>query len=133
MHAVGPALGIELDILGGCTRPPPLVPRRLLTAGHAVSQAWAVGAWTTLLSRDGGLVSIPRDLVVLAVFATVLLTLASLGAAAPAHGRWGALRLSRLPWPQWILRGRTVLPTPAGRPMTSAVRPLAAGPRRRFA
>ncbi|MFI6494413.1 hypothetical protein [Streptomyces sp. NPDC050564] len=53
-------------------------PRPAAHRGARGAQAWAVGGWTTLLSRDGGLVAILRDRVVLAVFATVLLTLASL-------------------------------------------------------
>jgi len=78
VHAIGPALGIGLGMLGGCMWPLALVPDWLRTAGHAVPHAWAVDAWTTLLSRNGDLSSILRDLVVLAAFATALLTLASL-------------------------------------------------------
>ncbi|WP_329282204.1 ABC transporter permease [Streptomyces sp. NBC_01451] len=78
VHAVGPALGIGLGMLGGCMWPLALVPDWLRTAGHAVPQAWAVDAWTTLLSREGDLPAILRDLAVLAAFATALLTLASL-------------------------------------------------------
>ncbi|WP_367325300.1 ABC transporter permease [Streptomyces sp. HUAS ZL42] len=78
VHAVGPALGIGLGMLGGCMWPLALVPGWLRAAGHAVPQAWAVDAWTTLLSRDGDLTAILRDLAVLAGFATVLLTGASL-------------------------------------------------------
>lgn len=78
VHAVGPALGIGLGMLGGCMWPLALVPDWLRTAGHAVPQAWAVDAWTTLLSRDGDLSAILRDLGVLAAFAAALLTLASL-------------------------------------------------------
>jgi ABC-2 type transport system permease protein len=78
VHAVGPALGIGLGMLGGCMWPLALVPDWLRTAGHAVPQAWAVDAWTTLLSREGDLPAILRDLAVLAAFATALITLASL-------------------------------------------------------
>lgn len=82
VHAVGPALGIGLGIglgmLGGCMWPPALVPGWLRATGHAVPHAWAVDAWTTLLSRDGDLWSVVKDLAVLAAFAAALLTCASL-------------------------------------------------------
>ncbi|MCI3278231.1 ABC transporter permease [Streptomyces cylindrosporus] len=78
VHAIGPALGIGLGMLGGCMWPLALVPGWLRTAGHAVPQAWAVDAWTTLLSRDGDLSSVARELTVLTAFAVALLTCASL-------------------------------------------------------
>lgn len=78
VHAAGPALGIGLGMLGGCMWPLALVPDWLRQAGHAVPHAWAVDAWTTLLSRDGDLTAILRDLVVLTVFATALIPCASL-------------------------------------------------------
>ncbi|MFC8348441.1 ABC transporter permease [Streptomyces sp. NPDC057280] len=78
VHAIGPAVGIGMGMLGGCMWPLALVPDWLRTAGHAVPQAWAVDAWTTLLSRDGNLPAILGDLTVLAGFAVALVTLASL-------------------------------------------------------
>ncbi|MFI1169599.1 ABC transporter permease [Streptomyces sp. NPDC020801] len=78
VHAVGPALGIGLGMLGGCMWPLALVPDWLRTAGHAVPHAWAVDAWTTLLSRNGDLTAILKDLVVLALFATALIGAAAL-------------------------------------------------------
>ncbi|MDN3027812.1 ABC transporter permease [Streptomyces sp. S.PB5] len=78
VNAVGPALGIGLGMLGGCMWPLALVPDWLRTAGHLVPQAWAVDAWTTLLSRGGDLAAILPDLAVLAAFATVLIVCASL-------------------------------------------------------
>ncbi|MEV7414545.1 ABC transporter permease [Streptomyces sp. NPDC089919] len=77
--AVGPALGIGLGMLGGCMWPLAIVPGWLRAAGHAVPQAWAVDAWTELLSRDGGVADIAGRLAVLAGFAAVLLALAALG------------------------------------------------------
>jgi ABC-2 type transport system permease protein len=65
-------------MLGGCMWPLALVPDWLRTAGHAVPHAWAVDAWTTLLSRGGDLPAILRDLAVLTAFAAGLVTLASL-------------------------------------------------------
>ncbi|MGW3115744.1 ABC transporter permease [Streptomyces sp. NPDC001107] len=78
VHAIGPALGIGMGMLGGCMWPLALVPGWLRAAGHSVPQAWAVDAWTTLLSRNGDLSAIMRDLAVLAGFAVVLLSCASL-------------------------------------------------------
>ncbi|MDW8804247.1 ABC transporter permease [Streptomyces scabiei] len=78
VHAVGPALGTGMGMLGGCMWPLTGVPDWLETAGHAVPQAWAIDAWTTLLSRGGDLSAILRELTVLAAFATALVTLASL-------------------------------------------------------
>ncbi|MEU5321079.1 ABC transporter permease [Streptomyces sp. NPDC021056] len=78
MNAVGPALGIGLGMLGGCVWPLALVPDWLRGAGHTVPHAWAVDAWTTLLSRNGDLASILRELAMLAGFALVLLALASI-------------------------------------------------------
>ncbi|MES5824810.1 ABC transporter permease [Streptomyces sp. RG80] len=78
VHAIGPALGIGLGMLGGCMWPLALVPDWLRAAGHAVPHAWAVDAWTTLLSRGGDLSAILGDLAVLAAFAVALVTLASL-------------------------------------------------------
>ncbi|MFE9773721.1 ABC transporter permease [Streptomyces sp. NPDC005931] len=78
VHAVGPALGIGLGMLGGCTWPLALVPGWLRAVGGAVPHSYAVDAWTTLMSRDGNLGSVTGDLLVLAGFATALLVLASL-------------------------------------------------------
>lgn len=78
VHAVGPTLGIGMGMLGGCMWPLALVPDWLSAAGHAVPQAWAVDAWTALLSQDGGLSAIAPELAVLAGFAAVLLAGAGL-------------------------------------------------------
>jgi len=45
--------------------------------GHITPQAWAVDAWTDLLSRGGNLSSIAPKLGVLAAFAAGLLLLSS--------------------------------------------------------
>jgi ABC-2 type transport system permease protein len=75
--AVGPALGILLGMLGGCMWPLAIVPTWLRTLGHATPQAWAVDAWTELLSRHGDLLSITRQLAILGGVAVALLTLAT--------------------------------------------------------
>ena len=77
--AIGPAVGIGLGMLGGCMWPLALVPGWLRTAGHAVPHAWAVDSWTVLLSQNGGVTDILRNLIILSAFAAALLTLASFG------------------------------------------------------
>ncbi|WP_037603535.1 ABC transporter permease [Streptacidiphilus rugosus] len=75
--AIGPAVGITLGMLGGCMWPLAIVPAWLRTVGHATPQSWAVDAWTELLSRHGDLLSIARQLAVLAAVAVGLLALAT--------------------------------------------------------
>jgi ABC-2 type transport system permease protein len=75
--AIGPALGIGLGMLGGCMWPLAIVAPVMRTIGHVAPQAWAVDAWTHLLSEGGGLGSIGVQLGVLAAFAVTLLSLAS--------------------------------------------------------
>lgn len=75
--AIGPAVGIALGMLGGCMWPLAIVAPVMRTVGHAAPQAWAVDAWTALLSRGAGLTGIAPQLAVLAGFAAVLLTLAA--------------------------------------------------------
>jgi ABC-2 type transport system permease protein len=75
--AIGPALGIGLGMLGGCMWPLAIVSPTMRTIGHLAPQAWAVDAWTTLISRGGNLSSIAPQLGVLATFAVVLVGVAS--------------------------------------------------------
>lgn len=75
--AIGPSVGIAFGMLGGCMWPLEIVPSAMRTAGHFVPHAWAVDAWTTLLSRDGGVGDILSSLLVLLGFATVLLVTAT--------------------------------------------------------
>jgi ABC-2 type transport system permease protein len=63
-------------MLGGCMWPLAIVTPVMRSIGHAAPQAWAVDAWTTLLSRDGGLGDIAVQLGILLGFAAVLLGLA---------------------------------------------------------
>ncbi|MFG3496739.1 ABC transporter permease [Streptomyces sp. NPDC047886] len=77
--AIGPAVGIGLGMLGGCMWPLAIVPDWLRTVGHTVPHAWAVDSWTVLLSQDGGVLDIARNLAVLAAFAAGLLALAAIG------------------------------------------------------
>lgn len=46
--------------------------------GHLAPQAWAVDAWTALLSRNGDVVTIVRPLAVLGAIAAGLLLLATI-------------------------------------------------------
>ncbi|MEP7369701.1 MAG: ABC transporter permease [Dermatophilaceae bacterium] len=76
--AIGPAVGIAFGMLGGCMWPLEIVPPTVRLVGHATPQAWAVDAWVTLLSRGGTLGDIAGYLAILAGYAVVLLTIASL-------------------------------------------------------
>lgn len=75
--AIGPALGIALGMLGGCMWPLEIASPLMRTIGHFTPHAWAVDAWTALLSRDGTVVTIAPKLAVLGAFALALLALAS--------------------------------------------------------
>jgi ABC-2 type transport system permease protein len=76
--SIGPAVGIALGMLGGCMWPLEIVGPTMRRIGHLVPHAWAVDAWTELLSRGGGLPDIARDLAVLAAFAAGFLVLATM-------------------------------------------------------
>ncbi len=75
--SIGPAVGIALAMLGGCMWPLSIVSQTMRNVGHATPQAWAVDAWTDLLSRGGTLASILPQLAVLAAFAAGFLMLAT--------------------------------------------------------
>jgi ABC-2 type transport system permease protein len=75
--AIGPVIGIAFAMLGGCMWPLAIVPDAVRTLGHVTPHAWAVDAWITVLSRDGGVADIATQLAVLAAFALGMLTLAS--------------------------------------------------------
>jgi ABC-2 type transport system permease protein len=64
-------------MLGGCMWPLSIVSKTMREVGHIAPQAWAVDAWTSLLSRGGSIVSIAPELGVLAAFAAGFLTLAT--------------------------------------------------------
>lgn len=76
--AIGPAIGIAFGMLGGCMWPLEIVPEGVRALGHLTPHAWAVDAWVELLSRGGRLPDIAGYLGILAVYALVLVTLASL-------------------------------------------------------
>jgi ABC-2 type transport system permease protein len=75
--AMGPVVGIVFAMLGGCMWPLSIVSRTMREIGHATPQAWAVDAWTSLLSNHGDIVTISRDLGVLALFALGFFALAT--------------------------------------------------------
>lgn len=75
--AIGPSVGIALGMLGGCMWPLAIVAPVMRVVGHLAPQAWAVDAWTALLSRDGDLAAIAPQLLVLAGVAAALLATAS--------------------------------------------------------
>ena len=51
-----------------------IVPDTVRTLGHLVPHAWAVDGWIIVLSRAGGITDIATELIVLAAFATAMLT-----------------------------------------------------------
>lgn len=75
--SIAPTIGIVLGMLGGCMWPLEIVGSAMRTIGHLAPHAWAIDAWTTLLSRGGAINDIQRDLIVLAGFAVVLLAIAT--------------------------------------------------------
>ncbi len=76
--SIGPAVGIALAMLGGCMWPLSIVSQTMRNVGHATPQAWAVDAWTDLLSRGGTLTTILPQLAVLAAFAAGFLAIATI-------------------------------------------------------
>ncbi len=75
--AIGPAVGIAFGMLGGCMWPLAVVSSTMRQVGHVTPHAWAVDAWTSLLSRGGTLSTIAGPLLILAGFACAFLTLAT--------------------------------------------------------
>jgi ABC-2 type transport system permease protein len=75
--SIGPAIGMALGMLGGCMWPLEIVAAPMRAAGHVVPHAWAVDAWTVLLSRSGGVSDIGGDLLVLGAFAVTLISIAT--------------------------------------------------------
>jgi ABC-2 type transport system permease protein len=75
--SIGPPVGIALGMLGGCMWPLAIVPEPMRLAGHLFPQAWAMDAFIALIAGNAGLGGIVRELAVLAVFAAVLLTVAT--------------------------------------------------------
>ena len=67
--AIGPIVGIVFAMLGGCMWPLSIVSTTMREIGHATPQAWAVDAWTSLLSNHGDISTISHELGVLALFA----------------------------------------------------------------
>lgn len=76
--SIGPAAGIALAMLGGCMWPLSIVSQTMRNVGHATPQAWAVDAWTALLSRGGTIATILPQLLVLAAFGAGFLAIATI-------------------------------------------------------
>lgn len=77
--AIGTTLGMIFGMLGGCMWPLAILSTTFRRLGHVVPQAWAVDAWTELLSRGGTLGSIAPQLGALAAFGAGFLLLAVFG------------------------------------------------------
>lgn len=76
--AIGPVVGITFAMLGGCMWPLSIVSPAMRTIGHATPQAWAVDAWTNLLSGHGTIVTIWHQLGILALFALGFFAIATI-------------------------------------------------------
>ena len=76
--AMGPIVGIVFAMLGGCMWPLSIVSNTMREVGHITPQAWAVDAWTNLLSNHGDIATISHELGVLALFALGLFAIATL-------------------------------------------------------
>jgi ABC-2 type transport system permease protein len=74
---VGVGLGIGLAALGGSMVPLELFPGTVRTISYITPHAWANQAMAEIVRRDGGIADVALELVVLAAFAVVLLSLAS--------------------------------------------------------
>lgn len=75
--AIGPVVGITFAMLGGCMWPLSIVSPTMRAIGHATPQAWAVDAWTDLLSGHGTIITIWHQLAILALFALGFFTIAT--------------------------------------------------------
>jgi ABC-2 type transport system permease protein len=76
--AIGPVVGITFAMLGGCMWPLSIVSGAMRSVGHATPQAWAVDAWTNLLSSHGTIVTIWHQLAILALFALGFFAIATI-------------------------------------------------------
>jgi ABC-2 type transport system permease protein len=76
--AMGPIVGIVFAMLGGCMWPLSIVSSTMREVGHATPQAWAVDAWTNLLSNHGDIATISHELLILVGFTLVFFSLATL-------------------------------------------------------
>lgn len=74
----GVGLGLILAALGGSMMPLELFPASMRTVAHVTPHAWANEAMAEIVRRDGGLLDVLPQLGVLAVYATGLLTAATL-------------------------------------------------------
>jgi len=75
--AIGPVVGITFAMLGGCMWPLSIVSPMMRTIGHVTPQAWAVDAWTNLLSGHGTIITIWHQLAILALFALAFFAVAT--------------------------------------------------------
>jgi ABC-2 type transport system permease protein len=85
--AVGPVVGITFGMLGGCMWPLAIVSSTMRTIGHITPQAWAVDAWTKLLTSHGNVTAIGGELAVLALFASGLFAISIIRLGRTAKSR----------------------------------------------
>jgi len=77
VSAISPPVGVALGALGGCMVPLEIFPPAMLTVAHAVPHFWAMTAWQRLIFDGDGVTAIAGPLAVLALFAVLLVGLAS--------------------------------------------------------
>jgi ABC-2 type transport system permease protein len=75
--ALGIVVAVALGMLGGCTWPLSGVGPLMRAVGHVAPQAWAMDAFVRLVFGHSGIAGILPDVGVLAAFAVVLLTVAT--------------------------------------------------------
>jgi hypothetical protein len=96
--AIGPVVSITFAMLGGCMWPLSIVSPLMRAVGHATPQAWAVDAWTNLLSSHGTIVTIWHQLGILALLRWV-------SSSSRQSGPPDCSERSR-PGPSWLLPAR---------------------------
>jgi len=76
--AVGIPVAIGMGMLGGCMWPLDIVPGPLRVIGHFTPQAWAMDGFIGLIYDGEGVMGIAPQIGVLALYATALLTIATI-------------------------------------------------------
>lgn len=76
--SIGPPIGIGLGMLGGCMWPLEIVGSTMAKVGHLFPHAWAMDGFVKLIARDASIAAIATELAVLAGFAILLMTAATM-------------------------------------------------------
>ncbi len=76
--SIGVFAGLGFGALGGCMVPLEIFSPTMQTVAHITPHAWALDGFAELVRRGGGILDILPELAVLAGFAVVLLSVATL-------------------------------------------------------